>query len=100
DLFTAASTTVPGAKSGWIKFQGKPVKIEVVSKTPAAPMQPKPAQLELIRRALTEQDAKGTNNLSQLLLDTLLASDVQVTPAHLRKSWETMLTSLKQRTAE
>jgi parvulin-like peptidyl-prolyl isomerase len=100
ELYAAAKETPAGQRSKWISVQGKLVLLDIQSKTPAAQLQPKPGQLELLRRALTEQDARGTNDLGKLLLDTLMVANVQVTPPYLKKNWEAAMVQLKARTME
>ncbi|MBA3725233.1 MAG: SurA N-terminal domain-containing protein [Armatimonadetes bacterium] len=100
ELLPQVKKTGEGEASGWFQFRGKWVKIKVEGKTVAQQTKPSAGQLELIRRALTQQDAKGSIDVQKILLDKLLAADVKITRAHLKKNWDTLVTALKQRTAE
>jgi len=87
-----------GGTGDWFRFQNNWAKVRVEAKTPAIQVTPKPAQLEMIRRDLSRQDAKGANDVQDLLLQTLLKADVNVMPAYLKKNWETLVAALKSRT--
>lgn len=87
-----------GGTGEWFRFQNTWAKVKVEAKTPAIQLTPKPAQLEMIRRDLSRQDARGANGIQDMLLQTLLKAEVNVMPAYLKKNWETMLSALKSRT--
>ena len=90
--------TKEGATTQWFQYQGAWAKIQVKAKTPAIDLKAKPAQLELIRRDLSRTDARGANDVQDMLLQTLMAADVKVVPAYLKKNWETLVQALKTRT--
>jgi hypothetical protein len=96
-LQTAAQATGEGRTSEWFQMEGRWIKIKVESKTKAQAVTPSKGQLELLRRELTRRDAKGANDLNKTLLDTLLATKVDVMPSYLKKNWESLVTALKQR---
>jgi hypothetical protein len=98
-LFSKLKNTKEGATSEWFKYQNAWAKVQVQAKTPAVDLKPKPSQLEMIRRDLSRSDARGANNVQDLLLQTLLEADVKVLPAYLKNNWETLVAALKQRTA-
>jgi parvulin-like peptidyl-prolyl isomerase len=100
EFYKAITQTKEGGTSPWFKMNDRWVKIEVESKTPSQQMKPSAGQLELLRRSLTQQEAKGAVDVQKILLDELLSADVKVYPAYLKKNWDTMFTMLKQRTAE
>lgn len=100
ELLAQVKKTREGATSEWFKYRNAWTKIRVEAKTAAVDLKPKPAQLEMIRREISKQEARGANNLQVQLLDTLLAADVNVIPAYLKKNWEVLLTALKARTAD
>ncbi len=87
-----------GGTGDWFRFQNNWAKVKVEAKTPAVQITPKPAQLEMIRRDLSRQDARGANDIQDLLLQTLLKAEVNVMPAYLKKNWETLVAALKSRT--
>ena len=98
ELYNQVKKTKEGASSEWFRYQNVWAKILVEAKTPAVDLKPKPAQLEMIRRDLSRQDARGANDVSDTLLQTLLAADVDVVPAYLKKNWEGLVAALKART--
>jgi hypothetical protein len=97
-LLPVVKKTKEGATSEWFRYQSGWAKLQVEAKTPAVDLKPKPAQLEMIRRELSRSEARGANDLQDTLLQTLLAADVNVMPAYLKKNWETLLQALKSRT--
>ena len=101
ELYDAAQKTSPGKVSDWIKVQaGGWVKILVENKTAVQKNEPSAAQLELVRRQLTQQERMGEIDVNGMLMKKLLASDIQVIPGYLKKNWETVFTQLKQRQAQ
>lgn len=98
ELLPQVKKTKEGETGDWFRFQNNWAKIKVEAKTPAVQINPKPAQLEMVRRELSKNDARGANDLQDLLLQTVLKAKVDVMPAYLKKNWETMVTALKSRT--
>jgi hypothetical protein len=97
-LFSQLKKTKEGATSEWFRYQNAWAKLQVQAKTPAVQVKPKASQLEMIRRELSRADARGANDIQDLLLQTLLEADVKVMPAYLKKNWETLVAALKTRT--
>lgn len=100
ELYEPIRNTKEGATSGWFKYRNAWAKVQVESKTPAVDVKPKKAQLEMLRRELSRQEARGANGIQDLLLETLLAAEVNVMPAYLKKNWENLLQALKARTVD
>jgi hypothetical protein len=98
ELLAQVKKIKEGGTGDWFRFQNNWAKVKVEAKTPAVQITPKPAQLEVLRRELSRQDAGGANDVPGLLLKTLLDADVNVMPAYLKKNWETLVAALKSRT--
>lgn len=86
-----------GQQSAWQKVQGGWVRVLVESKTAEQPYKPSPAQMELIRMELSQNEAAPNNNVERSLQEKLLAAEIQVFPPYLKKSWERTFASIKQR---